>query len=506
MGAAGGFVLHCSMSMPYDMSHWMPPHQPMSVSEYSDSEVTGKLHEYRIDTYTLSASNSTTIGYVAVGNSLAPVVVRSSATMNQQVQADGKIAEGTSNYSPGSGGTAVYSGQTKNREKVTTVVNNANDSMSITVDIASLSVVVFEHTGTGGASGNTHSKTESSGFIGGYSSAYYYEGYPGVGAARNGGADGDGVGTEPDGEAFGPPCYGSYVIFEGTKYFDTGCVGALMSKPMFFDQLNLSETCEVSYNDDGTVAAVYAKTKTDSNKAPYAGSASFSAKARTILCADADLDFIAYVEAEVSSTCSFSSMAWDIGEINPMLTTPHVVKYTAVIKYKGAQYRQELINTTITKPGPWERTEIQDWSTWPWIGIEMQRHRVVQPPRIFLDVTKFRNIDNAFLHQGISKDFAGISGESVIFAKRFRISEIGADAILGDYAISEHRRGATEESSSADLAMYYYCPELKPKIDSDWYQIEFDQNGFRAWVGDIAARNGLIVASKENREAICYRV
>ena len=505
-GAVGGFVLSCSMSGAYDMTHWMPPHQPMNVDDYFGSELSGRRHGYRIDSYALDVSNSTTIGYVAVGNSIAPVVVVTDASINQDLHADGKLAEGVTTYSPGVGGATAFAGQTKNGEKVTSVNNSANDLINITVNIGPLSVAIFTHSGSGSASGNTTASAETSGFIGGYSGAYYYEGYPGQHAARNGGADGDGVGTEPDGAVFGPPCYGSYVIFEGAKYYDTGCVAALMSKPAFFEQLNLSDACNVSYTTEGTVGSVSDKNKIDAFKSPYSGGADFNGKSKTILCADANLNFVAYIEAEISSSCSFSSSTWDISETSASLVTPHVVKYTAVIEYQGAQYRQELINTTVTKPGPWERTEIQDWSNWPWIGVEMQRHRVVQPPRIFPDVTKFRNVDNAFLHQGISKDFAGIDNESVIFCKRFKIAELGASWILDDYLITECRRGATEESPSTDLASYYYCPDLKPKIEEDWYQIEFDQNGFRAWVGDIAARNDLVVSTKENREAICYRV
>ena len=222
------------------------------------------------------------------------------------------------------------------------------------------------------------------------------------------------------------------------------------------------------------------------------------------------LEFWAYVEARASSALSFSSPSgsWSIGRGDAQLTTEHRGEYYFVVEYKTFTYRTTLIDEVFSKPGPWDAQTIEDWLQWPWTNSMPGTINVISAPRVFPDVSKFRHVDNVFLHQGVCLDLAGIPvgetedlpGGEVIFAKRFKITDLGAEWLLADYRINETQSGTDAGTP------YYYCPNLRPMIEDTYYQIEFDQTGLRAWLDDIPSKTTVNIAEKENRDAVCYRV
>ena len=130
--------------------------------------------------------------------------------------------------------------------------------------------------------------------------------------------------------------------------------------------------------------------------------------------------------------------------------------------------------------------------------------------------TTFKGIDGVFQHQGVCPDFAGFTTEEignppwhgytgdikrVIYAKRFKVTDDEMNWLLSYLKIDECKRGANEQSPPGDLLPYYYCPELKKKLEMT-YQIEFDQNGFVDWIDNIPDPT----ATPPNRDASCWRI
>lgn len=247
----------------------------------------------------------------------------------------------------------------------------------------------------------------------------------------------------------------------------------------------------------------------ESEFSPYAGTAAFDASSCTILAYDPVLQFAAWLKLTVDSSCSFTSPgdSWLISRTSAQMNTPHSVSASIVVYYKGVQTEETLFVETFTKPGPWDHQEIEDWLSWPWLGSVPSSMYLVGPPRITPDASKFKNMDNVFNHQGVSPYLAGIRNpkepekDCLIFAARFTIAELKADWIFSDYAVSEIERGAENSES------YFYCPELKVKVEDTKFNILFDHNGLRSWVEEaVKPVDELVVPESTVHESICYKV
>ena len=447
------------------------------------------------------------IGYLASGNAVVPVEVRTVMNLNYTQRGEGKRFVGGFGGAPYMGisgpaspdiGIYFYRGTTSESANERTLNNIGDDKVSIVASVAGISVETFSHQGLCTGQARAKNGLKRSQIISAHERGWIFDGTEGTldkaRLIKQSDIPSCTVGTNP---------------YPG----DTGPASVAQSAPTvsaFFDAYNPDY--------DGTDKVI-------DEFSPYSGNASFTGISRTILGADVLLDFVAYVEAKVTSTCNYSSTSgtWLVGRANAALNSIHNISYKIVIKHKGFTYSQNLFDYSCTKPGPWSLNEMEDWLTWPWAGIIPGSIYFIGPPRITADAGKFKNIDNIFQHQGVNQSFAGIpSGEDgndnpdgcIIFSKRFKLKNhsadgdgcIGASWILDDYSVTEPKRGATTESPPAEQAKYYYCPELKTKIEDNWYQIEFDQNGLRAWIDDIPARKDLVIAAKDDREAICYRV
>lgn len=509
----GGYVLHCSMTEPFQLSHYMSPRRKADVIEYSDSVVIGKHHGYRNDTYSMTVDDSAQIGNYC-GEVVYPITVRTSCGIDRQIHADGAKGQGTSAFDPFSPD-KVYCGESTRTEKKILVTNSANDFITITASVGPISVVVFEHVAAGGGSGTVNVINSWSALLTGDQYDFYYHGYPRVEfMAYNGGSmDYDGVVGSDNTDT--PPCYGNYVLFEGVKYYDTSCVAAVRSRPSLFEQLQIAKYCEPVYGPDGMVATANSRNLENSNtKSNYSGSANFYATSRTILAADAQLEFVAYIEATVGAELNYSVSEWDIPPVSPILNADHTVRFNFVVRYRGHEYSIPLIEKLVTKIGPWNRPEFEDWSKWPWEGlVEIPGQTFVQPPLMLPDATKMNNIDNIFRHQGVCLDLAGVpngepnSGDGLIYSKRFNLAAINANWILTEYLVDECKRGANANSSDEELSKYYYCPDLKPLIEEKFFQVEFDNTGIRAWADVIPSRvDEVSPASPPDRDSVCYRI
>jgi len=478
-----------SLSDPYNPIYYIPKHNKFTIapSPYPPSFLW-KTHQFRLDTFTKSINEGSVIGRMGRGSFVEDATIRNESELSMSVRADGFSYRADADTVlgdlwPGLN-IACFRGDL-NEESVVRRLNNATDDhISIKATIGSLEVVLFEHTGSGAGSAEAKDSQKLCGFVFKAGTSLWFEGTEGdLDKARFFGNSEIRACTPPLTDPYpGDPI--------GTEYQARETVSS------WFDQYNPKYTGTwVPYN----------------SYSPYAGSAKFSGTSRTVISFDVSLAFVAYIEATVKSECAFASPSnsWFIGLTSPQMTTAHTVEYYFVVRYRGTEYRTALVNYSCSKPGPWDRQEIEDWLQWPWTYTMPGTIYTVGAPRIFPDVSKHRHVDNVLQHQGVSPHLAGIpEGENgaearVIFATRFRIKDVEADWILGDYLIKEGKRGAT---SSPDSDAYYYCPDLKPLIEDNYYQIEFDQTGLRAWVGDMKTRATINIADKDNRDAVCYRV
>lgn len=493
----------------YNTAYYIPPTIDLSMGDnpWPDPIYSSRQHAWHSASFVKDISETRHIGNLANGRTVAPVEVRMVMNLNYVHRGEGKKYVGGFGGAPYMGigspaspdlGIYFYRGATSEAANERTLANSGVDRVSITVSVAGLSVEAFSHEGLCNGQARARDGLRRSQIISAHERGWIFDGVEGT-------LDKARMIKQSD----IPACTVGVHPYPG----DTGPASTAQSAPTvsaFFDAYNPEY--------DGSDKAI-------TEFSPYAGQASFVGYSRTVLGADVALDFIAYVEAKVASTCNYSSApgSWLVGRANPALTTVHTISYKVVIKYKGVTYSQSLFDYSCTKPGPWALHEIEDWLTWPWAGIVPGVIYFVGPPRITADAGKFNNIDNVFQHQGVNSAFAGIPSSEIknddpdgciVFSKRFRLKKgsvagdgcVSADWLLDDYSVTEAKRGATIDSPPAEQAKYHYCPTLKTKIEDDWYQIEFDQNGLRAWLNDVPARKGLVVAAKDDREAICYRV
>lgn len=496
--AVGGYFFVGSPGWPSD-EFWIPKHYNVLAEDEGFTSFSHNDGASRDDVYFMDVNQSVQIGSLANGLDIEPVSVHITSTLSQSIHAEG-------NYTYGSHATTIspnfHTGETNRERKLILVSNPVDDKIKIDVSVGtSLSVTVYEHTGSG--SGNaTYDKNATIKMPSG--DAWVYEGYPSFhDTARIGGSEGDGPGSDDGTEAT------LWHIIGGVKYYQSSgpssAHSAISSWPTFVDAYNLNDR-------DG----VWHENIINGN---YSGNANFSAVSRTILAADAALSFVAYVEVSVSAEVIYSAPPpWKISLFSSQMVSDHIINAKVIVQHKGVKHTQELFSMTVSKIGIWDRQEIEDWYNWPWTSSYPDSMYLVAPPRMWPDASKMQQVDNIFQHQGINSNFAGIpesesikaAGGQVIFSKRFRLNDsdrgVGANWILDQYGVTEIKRGAGESSSEEELSKYYYCPALEPKIEDDWYQVEFDQDGLRAWVGDIPAKNDLTIATRENREAICYRV
>ena len=478
---------------PYNPIYYIPKHNKFIVrpSPYPPSFLW-RTHEYRQDTFQKTIHDETKVGHVAKGAGVVEVKIKNDTTIDMIVRADGYSFRADSDTVDGTlwPGLAIacFRGDGNEESNVRRLKNDTNDNIKITAALGDMEIILFEHRGYGGGKAEAKDSQKTCGFTFKAGTLVWFEGEEGTldKARFFGNSEIRECSTGWDLNPYdGDPI--------GTEY------QAKESVSSWFDQYN------PKYNTGGWVP--------HNSFSPYSGKVGFVGTSRTVVACDVALDFVAYVEATVKSECTFSSPgdSWFIGLTNSQMTTTHAVEFDFVIKYRGVEQKTRLIDYACTKPGPWDRQEVEDWVQWPWVWSMPSKLYTVGPPRIFPDVSKHRHTDTVFLHQGVCQDFAGIpQGENplipdgeIIFAKRFRLVDVGAEWILGDYLINEGKRGVTDGPESLP---YYYCPELKQKVETDWYQIEFDQTGLRAWVGDIKTRTTINIAEKENRSAVCYRV
>lgn len=474
-----------SLDDPYNPIYYIPKHNKFTLapSPYPPTFLW-KIHQFRLDTFTKEVNHDTIIGRIGGVSDAVDAIIRNASELNMSVRADGFFYRADADtvadslwplYNIG-----FFRGDTNEESNVRRLYNATDDRISIIATLGSLEIVLFEHTGSGLGSAEAKNSQKICKFVFKAGTSVWFEGTEGdldkarfFGNSEIRGCSG----------FIGHPYAGDPI---GSEYQARETVSSR------FDQYNPKYTdAWVPYN----------------TYSPYAGSAKFSGTSRTVISFDVLLEFVAYVEATVKSECAFTSPSdsWFIGLSNPQMTTVHTVEYYFVVRYGGSEYRTTLVNYSCLKPGPWDRQEIEDWLQWPWTYSMPGSIYTVGPPRVFPDVSKHRHVDNILQHQGVSHHLAGIPDAEarVIFATRFRIKDIEADWILGDYLIKEGKRGATD---SPESDAYYYCPELKPMIEDNYYQIEFDQTGLRAWVGDMKTRTTINTADKENRDAVCYRV
>ena len=488
---AGGYVFvnHAFENGGLSDAYWVPMHTRVANTDQGTTTFSVDDRGARKNHYTLLKTQTFQIGNLASGVAAAPVYVRIEANLNQLIAAEGRRRVGI--HVP----TIAYdfhTGETAKNQGAVTVATSNNDTIKISVSVGSLDVVCYEHTGRSSGSARSGSKS----YIKGSVNPAYTEGYPDYHEThRIGGMPGDHSGSDtPDPDTV-------YVVIDGQKFYQTGGpagpVGVANGWPTYVDHYNLNQNDNVWHTEieDGS----------------YAGVVSFQAVSRTILAADAALGFVAYVEVSIDAQTGFSAPPpmWSVPLHSPSMTAAHNISVRVVVRYAGTEYALPLVGHVVSKIGIWDRQEIEDWHQWPWDGIVPLSMYLVMAPRMWPDAQKMRQIDNIFIHQGVSQDLAGIPAAEdgtgkVIFAKRFRLKDIGADWLLDEYGITESKRGATEGSPPGDLLRYYYCPDLEPKVEDDFYQVEFDQTGLRAWVGDIPPKTG-IVADKDDRDAICYR-
>lgn len=513
---------------------YVPPHY-RSYSVQAPWTQSSKLRQTAQRLYTLPLNTSTTIGKVAVGKTVSDVVVKVSGNLNQKVSAEGQGARGDI-YPPDAGSEIygwVHNGDTYCAEKRTKMDTSNTDSLKVRVEVGQVALDIFQHDSTSSAGGRYGYRDRAYiPTVAPWSAALFTEmtaGYPNSQRDSGGPDEGKswGVWYNPDGShANTLGCDGvwywgvDHLMHNGTEYIDHDIYNIRSEIPSwetYVDKFGLNKPTNTI-------------TRVDETDTPYAGVVDFSATSRNILAFDPNLQFVAYVEIHVESRCNFSSDAhtWVIAPNAKRLESSHTVTAKFAVQYLGQTYYQDLFSETFNKPGPWYRQQIIDYRSWPWPPqIVPDTVYTVQGPRIWPDVNKYTSVDKFFMHQGVCPDLAGVSAfeiannvaanktpvstsPEVIFAKRFKFSEVDCNWIFADYAISEGKRTPSIEDPDAGVA-YFYCPALRKRVLEDYYQVQFEANAsgarFRVWTNDLPAKDaGAPKTTVDLQVANCFRI
>lgn len=490
-GGSGVGYLDCrptngsgSIIDPYNPIYYIPKHNTFSagpMDAFGDLSFMWKGHQYRKNGFTLADTQNVVVGYVASGATTIPVRVDTVTSLDLQINADGytyRVSPAIPDFSLFNlYNLMCYLGDT-NQENVTRRIScNANDSIQIDVSIGDELITIFTHTGTGATAAEAIDEQTISGF---YAPSYSYlwvEGDEGTTDKARWFGNND---VRPCTPPLTHPYPGDPI---GVEYQAFPTISAVL------------DLYNPKYNTVWRPTGSYS---------PYAGTVSFDATTRTIVASDPQLRLFAWIEARCFSTCTFSSgeNTWNISLASSKMNADFTVAYDFVVRFKGTEHRKALFSFTGNKIGPWDRQTIEDWLQWPWTNSLPGSINLVGPPRIFPETDKYDGIDAVFTHQGVTDILAGdvdADGNiSCILSTRFRIADTDADKILGWYLINEPERG--NEFSET----YFYCPDLKPLVEENYYRVEFDNLGLRAWPDVIPPRDDLEIST--DRRVTCYRV
>lgn len=497
---------------------WVPSHYK-SYSENAAWEQSSKLKQNHERRYLLPLDATTVVGYVAVGEAIEPVTIRVTGNLDQRIYAEGQGARGDV-VVPTTGGINGWAGTGDSAaiEKRIVMTTSNVDAFEVKALVSTMNLTLFSHKSTSHGEGRLGYKDRVglwSGIGSGALRAEMVTGYPDS-QRDSGGADEGRAWTQyynDDGSnANFLGCDGRlywgipHMMHNGREYvgMDINEIkGEVGSWETYVDKFNL-----LGEQNDGTWR------RTNEVDTPYAGTVDFDATSRVVIAFDAALDFVAYVEINARAVLGYSSGAgtWVIAS---RLSATHTVSAKVVVEYAGTKYAKDLFSVEFDKPGPWHRQVIIDWRTWPWTSPSLVPDTVytVQGPRIWPDVNKYGSVDSLFMHQGVNPDLAGIPAAeygagNIIFAKRFKFTDINANQIFDDYAISEGKRTTNPDEIAVP---YYYCPELKQKVTEDDYQIQFNVHDgapeIRVWTNDIPpASPGVAKGATDMQASICYRV
>lgn len=490
----------------------------ISVGEKAKTEKSNKRHDWHKREYKLPLAYTVAVGNVAVGPTTKEVTVTVSGNLLQTVFAEGKYADGRALMPDGVDPMSVtIAGQTDTREKRTRMDTDNTDAFTVTVSVGDTSLAVFEHNSTSKVQGkygykNWRYHPLAWGVNGGANYMVITENYPN--SLRDHGPVITGLDDIPCPHDLNMT---PFVLYSGAKYTCSNIAGlqsAVDGAEIIADKWNfMAVPPDGVWHDAGE------------EDTPYKGTVAFNAISRNVFAFDPEFPFIAYVEIAVEARCSFASgeHSWVIPPNDAKLDATHTVTAKLVVKYRGEEYSDDLFTESFIKPGPWYRQEIIDWRTWPWGPFVIpDTVYTVQGPRIWPDVNKYKSVDKFFYNQGNTPELAGITRteilnrdpestkvEKLIFAKRFKFSDIDANWIFDDYKISEGKR--KKNPTEAEAAAYYYCPALRTRVTEDYYQVQFEANDtgarLRVWTNDLPANDPTAVKGPlDEMTSICYRV
>lgn len=223
-----------------------------------------------------------------------------------------------------------------------------------------------------------------------------------------------------------------------------------------------------------------------------------------VIACDTRLGFLLWVEWKVSLNYSVSvgvDQGWDLGELG---FADHIVTCTVKAVYNGNTFSKALFApVTVNKVPVRYRRVTGNWYWWPTSDPFQNEMHLYTNYWQFAGPEVYTGIDNIFLGQGLSKDFAGYNSDEdesrMIFSKRIVLGNDGIDWMMDKYGISANLPNGTGRR-------YYYSDELYEKICNTTYLIQFDQSGFSDWVLNVDALPPASKGSAPDIDAICFRV
>lgn len=269
-----------------------------------------------------------------------------------------------------------------------------------------------------------------------------------------------------------------------------------------------------------------AKSEEDADSFPnFVTTLSGTAKGRTIIGCDLDMEFLAYVEC--SASWNYTTTGTAVNHWISILPSnaPHTVSVKLVVKHRGVEYSKDLISSqVIAKPPKVHRDETTNPTNWPRGPADPDYGLYIYANDLGLtSVPTLVGVDGVFKAQGSSLDFAGytkveedeyakgeggnrlVANHGMIFSKRFNIRESKFDWLFDVLLISESKRGVLTPTE-AEARAYYYSDDLYNKIAKTNYLVELDHTGLKVWPEVIPPRDGCSVNPPPNRDAICFRV
>lgn len=255
--------------------------------------------------------------------------------------------------------------------------------------------------------------------------------------------------------------------------------------------------------DEKLPALIGTSTSTDTASS-FVISLNYTTKGSYVLACDERMLFLMWVEWAVTFNGSYDipeTQCWDAAELNER---DHIVSCSVKAVFRGAIHEKVIFSgVTVNKVPVRDRSITANWYLWPLDDPIRPDMKLYANKLQFAGPEVYKGIDNIFLGQGLSKDFAGYNSDEdesrMIFSKRIVLGNDGIDWMMDKYGISANLPNGTGRR-------YYYSDELYEKICNTTYLIQFDQSGFSDWVLNVDALPPASKGSAPDIDAICFRV